>query len=235
MESLQAYLGTFSWWHAISSFIFMIAIIDPIGNMPVTISMEEKGTKIHPMRVCIYSLIILCAFLVLGDIALRIFGIRIEYFAVAGGFVILLMAMEMLLDIEIFKSNDLGGSGDLVPLAFPLYAGPGSFTALISLTTDYSMISLLVAILLCMIALYIVLKTTHWVTKYMKPVSLFIVRKFFGVIVLAIAMQLMFANLLKVFRPELVRDSAPTQMPEIIETPHADIPTNTVDSTAMWN
>lgn len=199
--SIQEFFGTLNWWHAISAFVFLIAIIDPVGNMPVTINMENNGAKIHPSRVCIYSVIILCAFLMFGDLVLKLFGIKIEYFAVAGGFVILLMAIEMLLDIVLFKTSDLGGSGDLVPLAFPMYAGPGAFTALLSLTTDYSVVSLLVAINLCMLVLYLVLKGTHWITKYMKPVSLFIVRKFFGVIVLAISVQLIFANLIKVFHP----------------------------------
>lgn len=199
--TVQDFFGTLNWWHAISAFVFLIAIIDPVGNMPVTINMEQNGTKIHPSRVCIYSVIILCAFLMFGDLVLKLFGIKIEYFAVAGGFVILLMAIEMLLDIVLFKTSDLGGNGDLVPLAFPMYAGPGAFTALLSLTTDYSVVSLLVAINLCMLVLYLVLKGTHWITKYMKPVSLFIVRKFFGVIVLAISVQLIFANLVKVFHP----------------------------------
>jgi len=195
------FLGNVDFWQIVSAFIFLIAIIDPVGNMPVTISMEKKGAKIHPIRVCIYSFIILCAFLLLGDLVMKIFGVKPEYFAIAGGFVILLMALEMLLDIEIFKSSDLGASGDLVPLAFPMYAGPGAFTAMLSLTTDYQMINLLFAIAVCMIFLFGVLIGTHYMTSHLTPVSFYIIRKFFGVIVLAIAVQLMFGNLFKVFHP----------------------------------
>lgn len=192
-------LGTFDIWQTISAFVFLIAIIDPIGNMPVTIAMEDKGETIHPLRVCIYSFVILVVFLLLGDWIMKIFGIKIEYFAIAGGFVIFLMALEMLLDIVIFKPSNLGQSGDLVPLAFPLYAGPGAFTALLALTVDHSIINLLIACVLCMIMLWAVLVGTHYIGKKMSLVSMYIVRKFFGVIVLGIAVQLMIGNLVKVF------------------------------------
>jgi len=193
--------GTLDIWQIISAFIFLIAIIDPFGNIPITISMEKKGAIIHPFRVCVYSFIILCAFLLLGDGVMKVFGVKPEYFAIAGGFVIFLMALEMLLDIEIFKSNDLGSSGDLVPLAFPMYAGPGAFTAMLSLTTDYQIINLLIAIAVCMVFLFGVLVGTHYFTDKLKPVTFYIIRKFFGVVVLAIAVQLMFGNIVKVFNP----------------------------------
>jgi multiple antibiotic resistance protein len=192
-------MGTIDVWQIISSFVFLIAIIDPIGNMPITINMEEKGTKIHPSLVCLYSMLILCAFLLGGDLVMKIFGIKVEYFAIAGGFVIFLMGLEMLLDVVYFRTPEFANSGDLVPLAFPMYAGPGAFTALLSLTTDYSIINLLLSIVVCMVVLWGVLKGTHWMMKYLGPVSLYIIRKFFGVIVLAIAVQLMFGNLVKVF------------------------------------
>ncbi|MCQ2342897.1 MAG: MarC family protein [Paludibacteraceae bacterium] len=202
---MSNFFGTVDGWQIISAFIFLIAIIDPFGNMPITISMQKQGATIHPIRVCIYSTLILCTFLLMGDIVMKIFGVKPEYFAIAGGFVIFLMALEMLLDVVIFKMSDLGASGDLVPLAFPMYAGPGAFTAMLSLTTDYNVINLLIAIGICMLFLYIVLAGTNWLTQYLKPVSLYIIRKFFGVIVLAIAVQLMFGNLVKVFH----RDETP--------------------------
>lgn len=192
-------MGTIDVWQIISSFVFLIAIIDPIGNMPITINMEEKGTKIHPSLVCLYSMLILCAFLLGGDLVMKIFGIKVEYFAIAGGFVIFLMGLEMLLDVVYFRTPEFANSGDLVPLAFPMYAGPGAFTALLSLTTDYSIINLLLSIVVCMVVLWGVLRGTHWMMKYLGQVSLYIIRKFFGVIVLAIAVQLMFGNLVKVF------------------------------------
>ena len=192
---MAEFLQSLDFWQIIPSYIFLIAIIDPLGNIPVTISMEDKGTKIYPFRVCCASFIILIAFLLLGEWVLKLFGVSIEYFAIAGGFVIFLMAMEMILDIVIFKTDGVSGNGSIVPLAFPMYAGPGAFTALLAITAEYSIGSLCVSLLLCMLVLYLVLRGTHWLTKYLGQTSLYIIRKFFGIIVLAIACKLMFGNL----------------------------------------
>ena len=198
MESIQNFFGTVDFWQVISSFIFLIAIIDPFGNIPVTIALEQKGVKISAWRVCLASLIILLAFLLLGEWILKLFGVQIEYFAIAGGFIIFLMALEMILDITFFKT-DLEGDGSIVPLAFPMYAGPGAFTALLAITAEYSIASLCVSLVVCIVVLYLVLIGTNWLTKYLGQTSLYIIRKFFGIIVLAIACKLMFGNLAAVF------------------------------------
>lgn len=203
METLRAFFGEFDIWQVLSSFIFLIAIIDPFGNIPITISMEKKGIKIHPFQVCIASLIILLSFLFLGEWILKLFGVQIEYFAIAGGFVIFLMALEMILDIVIFQNDKLEGemssASTIVPLAFPMYAGPGAFTALLAITAEYSIGNLCISLLLCMVVLYLVLIGTNWLTKYLGATALYIIRKFFGIIVLAIACKLMFGNLAVVF------------------------------------
>ena len=203
MEAIRAFFGEFDIWQVLSSFVFLIAIIDPFGNIPVTIAMEKKGIKIHALNVCVASLVILMAFLFLGEWILRLFGVQIEYFAIAGGFVIFLMALEMILDITIFQNdkldNDLSSASSLVPLAFPMYAGPGAFTALLAITAEYNIGNLCISLLLCMIVLYLVLIGTHWLTKYLGQTALYIIRKFFGIIVLAISCKLMFGNLAAVF------------------------------------
>ena len=203
MEALRTFFGTVDIWQILSSFIFMIAIIDPFGNIPITIAMEKRGIKIHSGRVCIASLIILMAFLFLGEWILKLFGVQIEYFAIAGGFIIFLMALEMILDITIFQNDKLEGQVDsgssIVPLAFPMYAGTGAFTALLAITAEYSIASLCISLLLCMLVLYLVLIGTHWLTKYLGATALYIIRKFFGIIVLAIACKLMFGNLASIF------------------------------------
>jgi multiple antibiotic resistance protein len=199
MNTLQEFFGPFDIWQVLSSFVFLIAIIDPFGNIPVTISLEEKGVKIHPGRVCIASMVILLSFLFLGEWMLKLFGVQIEYFAIAGGFVIFLMALEMILDVTIFQNANLEGSGSIVPLAFPMYAGPGAFTALLAITAEYSTGNLCISLLLCMVVLYLVLVGTHWLTKYLGQTSLYIIRKFFGIIVLAISCKLMFGNLAAIF------------------------------------
>ena len=203
MELIRNFFSSLDIWQILSAFVFMIAIIDPFGNIPITINMEKRGIKISAWRVCLASLIILMAFLFAGEWILKIFGVKIEYFAIAGGFVIFLMAMEMVLDITIFQNDklegEIGNGSSIVPLAFPMYAGPGAFTALLAITAEYSTGNLCVALILCILVLYLVLIGTHWLTKFMGQTTLYIIRKFFGIIVLAIACKLMFGNLAAVF------------------------------------
>ena len=203
MDALRAFFGPFDIWQVLSSFVFLIAIIDPFGNIPITIAMQKKGIRIHAGKVCIASLIILMAFLFLGEWMLKLFGVQIEYFAIAGGFVIFLMALEMVLDITIFQNDklegEIGSGSAIVPLAFPMYAGPGAFTALLAITAEYSTGNLCIALLLCMLVLYLVLIGTNWLTKYLGTTALYIIRKFFGIIVLAISCKLMFGNLATIF------------------------------------
>ena len=196
---MSTFFGTFDIWQVLSSFIFLFAIVDPLGNIPVTLNMERKGVKISPWQVSLATIIILITFLFAGEWVLKLFGVKIEYFAIAVGFVIFLMALEMVLDITIFKNEGLEGSGSIVPLAFPMYAGPGAFTAVLSITAEYDIINLVFAITLNTIVLFGVLSGTKWLTKYIGQTSLYILRKFFGIIVLAIACKLMFANLAMVF------------------------------------
>lgn len=196
---MKEFLGTFDIWQILSSFIFLFAIVDPLGNIPVTLNMQRKGVKISPLNVSIATIVILITFLLAGEWVLKLFGVKIEYFAIAGGFVIFLMALEMVLDISIFKNEGLEGTGSLVPLAFPMYAGPGAFTAVLSITAEYDTINLLISITMNTIVLFGVLAGTQWLSKFLGQTSLYILRKFFGIIVLAIACKLMFANLAMVF------------------------------------
>ena len=203
MEAIRTFFSELDIWQILSSFIFLIAIIDPFGNIPITIAMQKKGIKIYPLNVCVASLIILMAFLFLGEWILKLFGVQIEYFAIAGGFVIFLMALEMILDIVIFQNDklegEIGNGSSIVPLAFPMYAGPGAFTALLAITAEYSIASLCISLIACMVVLYLVLLGTNWLTKYLGTTALYIIRKFFGIIVLAIACKLMFGNLAAIF------------------------------------
>lgn len=196
---MKEFLGTFDIWQILSSFIFLFAIVDPLGNIPITLNMQRKGVKISPLNVSIATIVILITFLLAGEWVLKLFGVKIEYFAIAGGFVIFLMALEMVLDISIFKNEGLEGTGSLVPLAFPMYAGPGAFTAVLSITAEYDTINLLISITMNTIVLFGVLAGTQWLSKYLGQTTLYILRKFFGIIVLAIACKLMFANLAMVF------------------------------------
>lgn len=196
---MKEFLGIVDIWQILSSFIFLFAIIDPLGNLPITLNMQRRGIKISPIKVSLATIVILITFLFAGEWVLKLFGVKIEYFAIAGGFIIFLMALEMILDVTIFKNEGLDGSGSIVPLAFPMYAGPGAFTALLSITAEYSIINLVISVTLNTILLFLVLTGTNWLNKYVGQTSLYILRKFFGIIVLAIACKLMFANLAMVF------------------------------------
>ena len=196
---MASFFGTFDIWQVLSSFIFLFAIIDPLGNLPVTLNMQRKGIKISPFKVSLATIVILITFLFAGEWVLKLFGVKIEYFAIAGGFIIFLMALEMILDVTIFKNEGLDGSGSIVPLAFPMYAGPGAFTALLSITAEYSITNLVISVALNTVLLFLVLAGTNWLNKYVGQTTLYILRKFFGIIVLAIACKLMFANLAMVF------------------------------------
>lgn len=198
--TLATFFGKFDIWQVLQSFIFLFAIIDPFGNIPITLNMERRGVKIYPLKVCLATIVILVTFLFAGEWVLKLFGVPIAYFAIAGGFVIFLMALEMILDVTIFHNDTLDGEGAIVPLAFPMYAGPGAFTALLSITAEYNTINLLIAVVLCTVVLYGVLKGTHWLSKHVGQTTLYILRKFFGIIVLAISCKLMFANLATVFQ-----------------------------------
>lgn len=196
---MSTFFGTFDIWQVLSSFIFLFAIIDPLGNLPVTLNMQRRGIKISPFKVSLATIVILITFLFAGEWVLKLFGVKIEYFAIAGGFIIFLMALEMILDVTIFKNEGLDGSGSIVPLAFPMYAGPGAFTALLSITAEYSITNLVISVTLNTVLLFLVLAGTNWLNKYVGQTTLYILRKFFGIIVLAIACKLMFGNLAMVF------------------------------------
>ena len=196
---MASFFGIFDIWQVLSSFIFLFAIIDPLGNLPITLNMQRKGVKISPIKVCIATIVILITFLFAGEWVLKLFGVKIEYFAIAGGFIIFLMALEMILDVTIFKNEGLVGSGSIVPLAFPMSAGPGAFTALLSITAEYDIINLVISVALNTVVLFLVLIGTNWLNKYVGQTTLYILRKFFGIIVLAIACKLMFGNLAMVF------------------------------------
>lgn len=198
MENFVNMFGAFDLVKSIAAFMFLVAMIDPLGSVPVLMTLQNKGVRIKPMLVSLVTASILLLFLFLGNVVLDLFGIKPEYFAIAGGFISFLMALEMLMD-RVIITSPLEGSGNVIPLAFPLYAGPASFTALISMTADYSVVNLVVAVLANIIVLFLVLYGTNWIARYVNKNVLYIIQKFFGIIVLAIAVQLMFGNFVKVF------------------------------------
>ncbi len=178
-----------------SAFIVLFAIIDPLGSIPIILSLKQKGEDIKPAKVSIVAAIIMVAFLYGGEWILRLFNVNIESFAVAGSIILFLMAVEMVCDLEIFQNNGPKGSASIVPLAFPLFAGPGVFTTVIALQAEFAVINILIALLVNMVALYFILRSTNWIQRVLGEGGIYVTRKFFGVILLAIAVKLFTENL----------------------------------------
>ncbi len=181
-----------------SAFIVLFAIIDPLGSIPIILNIKQKE-DIYPAKVSIVAAVIMIAFLYGGEFVLDLFNVSIEAFAVAGSVILFLLAIEMVCDLEIFKNNGPKGSASIVPLAFPLFAGPGVFTTVIALQAEFASINILIALLINMVTLYIILKATDWIQRLLKEGGIYVLRKFFGVILLAIAVKLFTDNLSSIF------------------------------------
>jgi multiple antibiotic resistance protein len=179
----------------ISAFIVLFAVIDIFGSIPIIIDLKQKGKGVNAMKATLVSGALMLAFYFAGDIILRLFHVDIESFAVAGAFVIFLMSLEMILDIEIFKNQGPIKEATLVPLVFPLLAGAGSFTTLLSLRAEFASVNIIIALVLNMIWVYFVVRMTDKVERLLGKGGIYLIRKFFGVILLAISVRLFTANI----------------------------------------
>lgn len=177
----------------------LFAVIDITGSIPVIVGLKEKGMKVEAGKAAVFSFIIFIVFLFLGDVVLSLFGVNIESFAVAGSLIILILAAEMILDIEIFKYNGPGGSATIVPVIFPLIAGAGALTTLLSLRAEYHVVNIIVAILLNMVIVFFALRHLNLVEKVLGKGGVYILRKFFGIILLAISVKLFTTNISSLF------------------------------------
>lgn len=178
-----------------SAFIVLFAVIDIIGSIPIIIDLKEKGKDVNATKATLISFALLVGFFYAGDMLLKLFHVDIESFAVAGAFVIFLLSLEMILDIEIFKNQGPIKEATLVPLVFPLLAGAGAFTTLLSLRAEYASINIIIALVLNMIWVYIVVRLTGRVERFLGKGGIYIIRKFFGIILLAISVRLFTANI----------------------------------------
>lgn len=176
----------------------LFAVIDIVGGVPVIVSLKQKHGKIESEKAAIAAGIMLVTFLFIGQELLSIIGIDVYSFAVAGSFVLFFLALEMILGITLYKDEETN-SASIVPIAFPLIAGAGTMTTLLSLKAQYQTINILIAILLNIILVYIVLKSSSRIEKVLGKNGLGIIRKFFGVILLAIAVKLFAGNVKALF------------------------------------
>ena len=185
----------FNFQQILSAFIVLFAVIDIIGAIPIIIDLKDKGKDVNALKATLISFLLLLGFFYAGDILLRLFHVDIESFAVAGAFVIFLLSLEMILDIEIFKNQGPIKEATLVPLVFPLLAGAGSFTTLLSLRAEYASVNIIVALILNMLWVYFVVRMTRKVERVLGKGGSYLIRKFFGIILLAISVKLFMSNI----------------------------------------
>ena len=179
----------------LSAFIILFAVIDITGLTPIIIDMKQKGQNIIAWKAAVYSLVTFLAFLFMGNMILNLFQVDISSFAIAGALVIFVMAIEMLLGVEIFRNDGPEGAASIVPIVFPLIAGAGSFTTLLSLRALYGLGSILAALFLNILVIYVVIRNVHILERALGKTGVYVLRKFFGIILLALSVRMFLQNL----------------------------------------
>jgi len=172
----------------------LFAIIDILGSLPVIISLKQKNITVEPFKTVIVAGILMIGFLFVGEKLLGFVGLDVQSFAIAGSIVIFIIALEMILGINFFKQDPNNSSGSIVPIAFPILAGSGTLTTLMSMRSVYNTYSIIIAIMLNLVMIYIMLHTTDFIERQLGKNGMLIIRKFFGVILLAIAVKVFKTN-----------------------------------------
>lgn len=168
----------------------LFAVIDMLGNIPVIISLRRKLGSIQSTKATITAGILMLVFLFVGERLLNLIGIDVLSFSLAGAIVLFLIGLEMVLGVEFFRSTQSSTSGSIVPIAFPLIAGSGSLTTIISLRAAYTTLEIFLGIVINIVVIYIVLKTTNWIEQKLGTNGIEILRRVFGIILLSIAIKL---------------------------------------------
>ncbi len=182
--------------HILTVSFTLFAIIDMLGNIPILISLKEKIGEIEAWKAALVSGLLMSIFLFVGDRFLAILGVDLPSFALAGSILIFIMGLEMTLGIDIFKSESEGQTGSIIPVAFPLVAGSGTLTTIMSLKTEFDNLTIFIGILLNLAFIYAVIRLLNPIEKLLGKGGLLIVRKFMGVILLAIAVKIFKTNLI---------------------------------------
>jgi multiple antibiotic resistance protein len=190
----------FSLKEIFTAFMVLFAVIDIIGNIPIVIDLRKKVGHIQSEKASIIAGIIMILFLFLGKTILSLIGIGVNSFAVAGAFILFFIALEMILGITLYKHDEQTSmTASIFPLAFPLIAGPGSLTTLLSLRAEYRIENIIVAVIINVLIIYIVLKTSARIERIIGQNGINIIRKVFGVVLLAIAVKLFAHNIKALF------------------------------------
>jgi multiple antibiotic resistance protein len=180
----------------LTAFMVLFAVIDIVGNIPIIIDLRKKAGHIQSEKASVIAGIIMIIFLFLGDSILKLIGIDVHSFAVAGAFILFFIALEMILGITLYKQEE-GSSmnASVFPLAFPLIAGPGSLTTLLSLKSEFHTENIIIAVIVNVVVIFIVLKTSNRIERFIGQNGIDIIRKVFGVVLLAIAVKLFTSNI----------------------------------------
>lgn len=173
----------------------LFALIDVLGSVPVFLNYEKNGKGVNPVQASIYSFCIFIVFLFVGEGVLNLFNVDVSSFAVAGALIIFIISIEMIFGIEVFKNDAPGGNSTLVPIVFPLITGPGTFTALLSMRAEYSVLNIIVGLAINMVIVFLVLKNLGLVKRILGVGGVYVMRKFFGIILMAIAVKLFTSNI----------------------------------------
>lgn len=179
--------------------IVLFAVVDVIGSIPTILKIKEKTGEIHSFQASIAALGIMIGFLIFGESILQLFGVDIKSFAVAGSILLFALSAEMILGINIFNDHGTGKTASIVPLAFPILAGAGTMTTLISLRAEFEYINIVFAIFINIIIVYIVLQLSKKIEQFLGQGGIAILKKVFGIILLAIAVKLFTSNVKELF------------------------------------
>jgi multiple antibiotic resistance protein len=188
----------FNFKEIFTAFMVLFAVIDIIGNIPIIIDLRKKSGHIQSEKASLIAGFIMIIFLFLGQSLLKLIGIDVNSFAVAGSFILFFIALEMILGITLYKDNEDDANAitaSVFPLAFPLIAGPGSLTTLLSLRAEFYIENIILAVFLNVVLIYAVLKTSSRIERIIGPNGIQIIRKVFGVILLAISVKLFATNI----------------------------------------
>lgn len=177
----------------------LFAVIDIVGSIPIIIKIKEKAGEIHALYASVVAMCIMIGFLILGESILALFGVNVESFAVAGSLILFAMSLEMILGIHLFRDTSSGKTASIVPLAFPIIAGAGSMTTIISLRAEFEAINIVLAIIINIAIVYVVLKLTKRLEILLGEGGIAILKKVFGIILLAIAVKLFTTNIKALF------------------------------------
>lgn len=185
----------FNFKEVISVSLVLFSVIDILGSVPVIIDLRKKTGHIESEKATLVAGLIMLAFLFLGESILQLFGLDVASFAIAGALVIFFLGIEMVLGIHLFRGGTETKSSSIVPIAFPLIAGAGTMTTILTLRAEYSQVNVLIGIILNLLFVFLVLKTASWIEKKLGQNGTEILRKIFGVVLLAIAVKLVKTNI----------------------------------------